>query len=95
MSWFGISRKSLLVLVIGGLVLTPIVACGTAEETAAPGRGTRRLLHPPRNSRRSSNRPQAASRLPLRPRPHKPRLPARRPRPPPLQCRSPPGRVTP
>ena len=36
MSWFGISRKSLLVLVIGGLVLTPIVACGTAEETAAP-----------------------------------------------------------
>ena len=36
MSWFGISRKSLLVLVIGGLVLTPIVACGTAEESAAP-----------------------------------------------------------
>ena len=36
MSWFGISRKSLLVLVIGGLVLTPIVACGTAEESVAP-----------------------------------------------------------
>ena len=36
MSWFGISRKSLLVLVIGGLVLTPIVACGTAEESASP-----------------------------------------------------------
>ena len=36
MSWFGISRKSLLVLVIGGLVLTPIIACGTAQDTAAP-----------------------------------------------------------
>ena len=36
MNLFGISRKSLLVLVIGGLVLTPIVACGTAEESSAP-----------------------------------------------------------
>ncbi|MDE2788699.1 MAG: ABC transporter substrate-binding protein [Chloroflexota bacterium] len=36
MSWFGISRKSLLVLVIGGLALIPIVACGTAEESQAP-----------------------------------------------------------
>ena len=36
MSWSGITRKSLLVLVIGGLFLTPIVACGSAGESEAP-----------------------------------------------------------
>ena len=36
MSWSGISRKSLLVLVMGGLLLTPIVACGSAGESQAP-----------------------------------------------------------
>ena len=36
MSWSRISRKSLLVLVIGGLLLTPIVACGSAGESQAP-----------------------------------------------------------
>ena len=35
MSWSGITRKSLLVLVIGGLFLTPIVACGSAGESEA------------------------------------------------------------
>ena len=36
MSWSGITRKSLLVLVIGGLFLTPIVACGSAGESEVP-----------------------------------------------------------
>lgn len=36
MNWSGISRKSLLALVIGGLLLIPIVACGSAGESQAP-----------------------------------------------------------
>jgi peptide/nickel transport system substrate-binding protein len=36
MNWSGISRKSLIVLLIGGLFLTPIVACGSAGESEAP-----------------------------------------------------------
>jgi hypothetical protein len=35
MNWSGISRKSLIVLLIGGLFLTPIVACGSAGESEA------------------------------------------------------------
>ena len=36
MNWSGISRKSLLFLIVGGLFLTPIVACGSAGESQAP-----------------------------------------------------------
>ena len=36
MSWFKISRQSLIPLVIATLLLTPIIACGTAGETEAP-----------------------------------------------------------
>ncbi len=36
MSWPRITRKGLFVLLIGGLVLTPVVACGSAGESPAP-----------------------------------------------------------
>ena len=36
MSWSRIGRKSLFVLLIGGLVLTPVVACGSSGESEAP-----------------------------------------------------------
>ena len=36
MSWFKISRQSLIPLVIATLLLTPIIACGTAGETETP-----------------------------------------------------------
>ena len=36
MSWSRIGRKSLFVLLIGGLALTPIVACGTTRESETP-----------------------------------------------------------